>query len=67
MINVEGLLELQESFSFGLKIDIPTIAIKANEFDLNIIELSIFYLSSSSQIVFINVKFAEFKLLALFV
>jgi hypothetical protein len=67
VINVEGLLELKESFSFGLKIGIPTIALKANEFDFNIIDLSIFYISSSSQIVFINVKFAKFKLLALFV
>lgn len=67
MIDVQGLLELQESFPVALQIDISTIALKANEFNFNIIDLSIFNLAAPSQIVLINVEFAEFKLLALFV
>ena len=67
MIDVQGLLELQESFPVALQIDISAIALKANEFNFNIIDLSIFNLATPSQIVLINVKFAEFKLLTLFV
>ena len=65
MINVQGLFELQESFSVALEIYISTIALKANKFDFNIIHLSIINLATPSQIVLIYVEFAEFELLAL--